>query len=79
MGHSLGTKVCRAYYLLMTRFISGVLYNNCASTKYLSRVCTVTHILSKKSNMDRPGKVVNPARRGQLNRENEYFPVRVRA
>ena len=28
--------------------------------------------------MDEPGKVVNPAR-GQLNRENEYFPVRVRA
>ena len=25
-----------------------------------------------------PGEVVNPAR-GQLNRENEYFPVRVRA
>ena len=28
--------------------------------------------------MDQPGKVANPAR-GQLNRENEYFPVRVRA
>ena len=28
--------------------------------------------------MDRPGMVANPAR-GQLNRENEYFPVRVRA
>ena len=27
---------------------------------------------------DQPGKVANPAR-GQLNRENEYFPVRVRA
>ena len=26
--------------------------------------------------MDQPGKVANPAR-GQLNRENEYFPVRV--
>ena len=24
--------------------------------------------------MDQPGKVANPAR-GQLNRENEYFPV----
>ena len=34
------------------------------------------HSFSK--NMDQPGKVVNPAR-GQLNRENEYFPVRVRA
>ena len=28
--------------------------------------------------MDQPGKVASPAR-GQLNRENEYFPVRVRA
>ena len=28
--------------------------------------------------MDQPGKVANPAR-GQLNRENEKFPVRVRA
>ena len=28
--------------------------------------------------MDQPGKVANPAR-GQLNRKNEYFPVRVRA
>ena len=28
--------------------------------------------------MDQPGKVANPPR-GQLNRENEYFPVPVRA
>ena len=28
--------------------------------------------------MDQPGKVANPAQ-GQLNRENEYFPVRHRA
>ena len=28
-------------------------------------------------NMDQPGKVTNLAR-GQLNKENEYFPVRVR-
>ena len=28
--------------------------------------------------MDQPGKVTNPIRGGQLNRENEYFPVRVR-
>ena len=34
------------------------------------------HIYSKS--MDEPGKVANPAR-GQLNRENDYFPVRVRA
>ena len=39
-------------------------------------VCMYDHTCSK--NMDQPGKVANPAR-GQLNRENEYFPVRVRA
>ena len=28
--------------------------------------------------MDQPGKATNPAR-GQVNRENEYFPLRGRA
>ena len=32
----------------------------------------------KKSSMDQPGKSANPAR-GQLYRENEYFPVLVHA
>ena len=39
-------------------------------------VCMYGHTHSKS--MDQPGKVANPAR-GQLSRENEYFPVRVRA
>ena len=34
------------------------------------------HTFSKS--IDQPGKVANPAR-GQLNSENENFPVRVRA
>ena len=34
------------------------------------------HTYSKS--MDQPGKGANPAR-GQLNKEDEYFPVRVRA
>ena len=34
------------------------------------------HTYSKS--MDQPGKVAGPVR-GQLNRENEYFPVRVSA
>ena len=34
------------------------------------------HTYSKST--DQPGKVANPAR-GKLNRENEYFPVPVRA
>ena len=40
------------------------------------RLCMYGHTYSKS--MDQPGKVVNPAR-GQLNRGNEYFPMRVRA
>ena len=31
-----------------------------------------------RESMDQPGKVANPAR-GQLNRETENFPVRIRA
>ena len=38
-------------------------------------VCMVITYSKRK---DQPGKVANPAR-GQLNRENEFFPVRVRA
>ena len=44
-------------------------------------VVVVSHIQRigcQPESMDQPGKVVNPAR-GQLNRENEYVPVRVRA
>ena len=41
-----------------------------------STVCMYRHTYRKS--MDQPCKVANPAR-GQLNRENEYFPVRVRA
>ena len=42
------------------------------------QVCMYGHTFSR-SYKDQPGKTVaNPARRGQLNRDNEYFPVRVR-
>ena len=34
--------------------------------------------LTYSKSMDQPGKVASHAR-GQLNRKNEYFPVRVRA
>ena len=33
---------------------------------------------TRSKSMDQPGKVASPAR-GQLNRKNAYFPVRVRA
>ena len=36
------------------------------------------HIYYSKR-MDQPGKVITNPARGQLNKENEYFPVRVRA
>ena len=35
-------------------------------------------VITCSKSMDQPGKVANPAR-GQLNKENEYFPVPVRA
>ena len=35
-------------------------------------------IAYNQKSMDQPGKVADPAR-GQLNRENKYFPVPVRA
>ena len=41
-------------------------------------ICMVTHIQYSSKSVDQSGKVANPAR-GQLNKENEYFPVRVRA
>ena len=46
---------------------------NVISVQY---VCMYGHTYSKS--MDQPGKVASPAR-GQLNRKNEYFSVRVRA
>ena len=40
-------------------------------------VCLYGHTYNRKKSMDQPGKVASPAR-GQLNRKNKYFPVRVR-
>ena len=34
-------------------------------------------VITYSKSQDQPGKIANPAR-GHLNRENEYFPVRVR-
>ena len=41
-------------------------------------VCMYVYGHTYSKSMDRPGKVANPAR-GQVNRENEYSSVRVRA
>ena len=35
-------------------------------------------VITYSKNIDQPGKVASPAR-GQLNRKNKYFPVRLRA
>ena len=51
------------------------MYSYRETTMYVY-VCIYGRKYSKS--MDQPGKVANPAR-GQLNRENEYFSVRVRA
>ena len=60
-------------------------YNTCTVNVVLvdaSVTCTVMYVCGYSQNfqqsMDQPGMVINPAR-GQLNRENEYFPVPVRA
>ena len=45
-------------------------------TKPQEYVCMYGHAYSKS--IDQPGKAADPAR-GQLNRENEYFSIRVRA
>ena len=59
------TKIfCPSYILLVVYY---------AINMYVCMVITYT-----KRSMNQPGKVVNPSR-GQLNRENEYFPVAVRA
>ena len=48
-------------------------------TGYSMCVCTyVCMVITYKQSTDQPGKVADFAR-GQLNRENEFFPVPVRA
>ena len=51
-------------------------YNAGEKPSVMMYVYMYGHTYSKS--MDQPGKVASPAH-GQLNRKNEYFPVRVRA
>ena len=75
------------FYLVTTDWIfditlceNSIKFNSKLKIQILSLVkktlCMYGHTYSKS--MDQPDKVASPAR-GQLNRENEYFPVRVRA
>ena len=50
-----------------------------AITAMLDNVCMYGHTTYSKRSMDKPGKVASLAPRGQLNGENNHFPVRVRA
>ena len=63
-----------AYLVLVVQACSCSRRYSYMSYSLLSFVCMVT----LSAGMDEPGKVVNPAC-GQLNRENEYFSVPVRA
>ena len=60
-------------YVCFYLFLCPCMVINIVRVQY---VCIYGHTYSKS--MDQSGKVANPAR-GQLNRENEYFSVRVRA
>ena len=59
------------YNLCTVGTTSGLVYLN--GVMY----CIVLYGHTYSKSMDQLGKVANPAR-GQLNRENEYFPVPVR-
>ena len=57
------------------------LYRTCSDSTTVpgTYICMyVCMVLTCSKSTDQPGKVANPAC-GQLNRENEYFPVPVRA
>ena len=54
----------------------GILEDSHHGSPVVQLVCYYGHTYSKS--MDQPGKVTNLAR-GQLDRENEYLPVRARA
>ena len=70
-------------YVVRSFLLNGVFYLVTTGRIFYIRLCENSinqsingHTYSKS--MDQPGKVANRSR-GQLNRENEYFPVRVRA
>ena len=45
---------------------------------FMNLVCIVCMVITYGKGKDQPGKVANPAR-GQPNKENDFFPVPVRA
>ena len=69
--------MCDHIYIMMTitRYSNQEGPPRCFFLFYPPLLCMYGHTNSKS--MDQPGEVANPAR-GQLNREKQYFPVRVR-
>ena len=67
------TTVLSTSYIMLNCKVAVMVQKVCSV--YRTTVCMYGHTYSKS--MDQPGKVASPAR-GQLNRENEDFPVRVR-
>ena len=51
---------------------------SCKVSRNLSSYVCVYMVIIYSKGKDQPSKVANPAR-GQLNRENEFFPVPIRA
>ena len=60
----------------LTSRAKGMTTHTLLYTDINNHICMYVHTYSKS--MDQPGKVANPCR-GQLNKENEYSSVRVRA
>ena len=73
-------QICMSDSAVHTRTYSCTIYQQYihSSRPMDTTVWYVCMVITYNKSMDQPGKVANPAR-GQLNRENEYFPVRVRA
>ena len=76
-----GIIFCAEYRSLLLLHIYGMDYNDYGRldgyiSYHIIYFSMYGHTCSKS--MDQPGKVASPAR-GQLNRENKYFPVPVRA
>ena len=68
-------------HLLFTTRASGSMSHPTAVVKYIRTKSSFFGLSTSPSyckSRDQPGKVANPAG-GHLNRENEYFPVLVRA
>ena len=57
-------------------YVPSIYHARCLFSRHFTLMLIYRHTYSMS--MDQPGKVANAAR-GQLNKENEYFPVRARA